>query len=87
MLGVWGPKWVPEAVAFLTAKYASSHFSWYCSKKLTYICVSTLQNIYFNITVSGKFDKFVFQNWFSLQIHYSANQRSGAHLGPQVLHF
>ena len=29
---------------------------------------------------SGHFDKFVLQNWFSLQIHKSVN-----HLGPQNL--
>ena len=28
-LGILGPKWAPEAVTLLTAKYAFSHFSWY----------------------------------------------------------
>ena len=40
----------------------------FSSKNLTYICVGTLQNIYFNTRDSRHFDKFVFQNWFSLQI-------------------
>ena len=38
-----------EALAFLTLKYAFSHFSWYFFfKKLTSIYVGTWQNIYFN---------------------------------------
>ena len=41
---------VLEALAFLTVKYAFSHFSWYFFfKKLTSIYVGTLQNIYFYI--------------------------------------
>ena len=41
----------------------------FSSKNLTYIFVGTLQNICFNIQDSGHFDKFVLQNWFSLQTH------------------
>ena len=45
-LGVWGLLRAPEAVAFLTVKNAFFHFSWhFSSKKLTYIHVSTSQNI------------------------------------------
>ena len=52
-----------EALAFLTIKYAFSHFSWYFFFKfLMYICVDTLQNIYFNMKDSGHFDKCNF--WF-----------------------
>ena len=52
-----------EALAFLTMKYAFSHFSWYfVFKFLMYICVGTLQNIYFNMKDSGHFDKCNF--WF-----------------------
>ena len=68
--GVWGALRALEAVALLTVKYAFSLFSWYfSSKNLTYNYVGTLQNIYFNIKDSGHFDKFVLQNWFSLQIN------------------
>ena len=52
-----------EAFAFLTIRYAFSHFSWYFFFKFfMYICVGTLQNIYFNMKDSGHFDKCNF--WF-----------------------
>ena len=39
-----------EALAFLTVKYAFSHFSGtFSSNYLMYICVDELQNIYFNM--------------------------------------
>ena len=34
--GVWGPLRAPEAVAFLTVKYAFSHFSWYFFQKINF---------------------------------------------------
>ena len=47
-----------EALAFLTVKYAFSHFPWYFfSKFLMYICVGTLTNIYFNMKYSDHLDK------------------------------
>ena len=46
------------ALAFLTLKYAFSHFSWYFFFKiLMYICVGTLTNIYFNMTDSDHLGK------------------------------
>ena len=68
--GVWGPLRTPEAVTLLNVKYAFSHFSWYLFfKSLTYIHVGTYTKYLFQCKVSGYFDKFVLQNWFSLQIH------------------
>ena len=84
--GVWGPLRAPEAVTLLTIKYAFSHFSWQLFfKSLTYIYVGTCTKYLFQYKASGYFDKFVLQNWFTLQIHQSVNQESGAHLGPQKL--
>ena len=46
------------AHAFLTLKYAFSHFSWYFFFKiLMYICVGTLTNIYFNMKDSDHLGK------------------------------
>ena len=68
--GVWGPLRAPEAVTLLTVKYAFSHLSWYLFfKSLTYIYVGTYTKYLFQYKASGNFDKFVLQNWFSLQIH------------------
>ena len=68
--GVWGLLRAPEAVTLLTVKYAFSHFSWYLFfKSLTYIYVGTYTKYLFQYKDSGNFDKFVLQNWFSLQIH------------------
>ena len=59
----------PEAVTLLTVKYAFSHFSWYFFfKNLTYIYVGTYTKYLFQYKASGNFDKFVLQNWCSLQI-------------------
>ena len=69
-LGVWGPLRAPEAVTLLTVKYTFSHLSWYLFfKSLTYIYVGTYTKYLFQYKASGNFDKFVLQNWFSLQIH------------------
>ena len=58
-----------EALAFLTIKYAFSHFSWYFFFKfLMYICIGTLLNIYFNMRDSGDFDKC---NFWSLYLRKS----------------
>ena len=58
-----------EAIAFLTIKYAFSHFSWYFFFKfLMYICIGTLLNIYFNMRDSGDFDKC---NFWSLYLRKS----------------
>ena len=47
---------VLEAFAFLTLKYAFSHFSGaFSSNYLMYICVGKLQNIYFNMKDSEHF--------------------------------
>ena len=68
--GVWGPLRAPEAVTLLTVKYAFSHFSWSLFfKSLTYIYVVTYTKYIIQYKASGYFDKFVLQNWFSLQIH------------------
>ena len=68
--GVWGPLRAPEAVTLLTVKYAFSHLSWYLFfKSLTYIYVGTYTKYLFQYKACGNFDKFVLQNWFSLQIH------------------
>ena len=68
-LGVWSLLRAPEAVKLLTVKYAFSHFSWYFFfKNLTYIYVGTYTKYLFQYKASGNFDKFVLQNWFSLQI-------------------
>ena len=68
--GFWGPLRAPEAVQHLTVKYTFSHFSWYLFfKSLTYIYVGTYTKYLFQCKASGYFDKFVLQNWFSLQIH------------------
>ena len=84
--GVWGLLRAPEAVTLLTVKYAFSHFSWYLVfKSLIYIYVGTYTKYIIQYKASGYFDKFILQNWFSLQIHSSVNQESGAHLGPQKL--
>ena len=57
-LGVRGLLRAPEAIALLSVRYAFSHIIWYfSSKKLTYIYVGTLQNIYFNTRDSWHFDK------------------------------
>ena len=78
--GVWGPIRAPEAVTFLTVKYAFSHFSFYLFfKSLTYIYAGTCTKYLFQYQASGYFDKFVLQNWFGLQIHWSVNQES---VGP-----
>ena len=46
------------ALAFLTLKYAFSHFSWYFFFKiLMYISVGTLTNIYFNVKDSDHLGK------------------------------
>ena len=67
---VWGPLRAPEAVTLSTVKCAFSHFSWYLFfKSLTYIYVGTYTKYLFQYKASGNFDKFVVQNWFSLQIH------------------
>ena len=85
-LGFWGPKQAPEAVTLLTVKYAFSHCSWYLFfKNLTYNYVGTYTKYLFQYKASGYFDKFVLQNWFSLHMHQSVNQESGAYLGPQKL--
>ena len=69
-LGVWGPLRAPEAVTLLNVKYAFSPFSWdLFFKSLTYIYVGTYTKYLFQCKASGYFDKFVLQNWFSLQIH------------------
>ena len=66
-----------------------------------YLCVGTLQNIYFNVKDSGYFDKCnisllnmrkslrqIFFFLFSLQTHQSISWGFGAHLGTQkLLHF
>ena len=68
----WGskPKRALEAVTLLTVKYAFSHFSWYLFfKSLTYIYVGTCTKYLFQYKASGYFDKFVLQNWFTLEIH------------------
>ena len=67
--GVWGPLRAPEAVTLLTVKYAFSHFSWSLFLSLTYIYVVTYTKYIIQYKASGYFDKFVLQNWFSLQIH------------------
>ena len=68
--GVWGPLKAPEAVTLLTVKYAFSHFSWSLFfKSLTYIYVVAYTKYIIQYKASGHFDKFVLQNWFSLQIH------------------
>ena len=68
--GGLGLLWTLEAVTFLTVKYAFSNFSWYSFfKNLTYIYVDTYTKYLFQYEASGHFDKFVHQNWFSLQIH------------------
>ena len=68
--GVWGPLRASEAVTLLTVKYAFSHFSWSLFfKSLTYIYVVTYTKYIIQYKASGYFDKFVLQNWFSLQIH------------------
>ena len=47
-----------EALAFLTLKYAFSHFSWYFFFKfLMYISVGALTNIYFSMKDSDNLDK------------------------------
>ena len=64
-----GPLRAPEAVTLLTVKYAFSHFSWYFFfKNLTYIYMGIYTKYLFQYKASGKFDKFVLKNWFSLQI-------------------
>ena len=69
-LGVWGLLRALEAVTLLTVKYAFSHFSWSLFfKSLTYIYVVTYTKYIIQYKASGYFDKFVLQNWFSLQIH------------------
>ena len=61
-LGVWGPNWVPEAVALLTVKCAFYHFPWYFFFKiLTYIYVGTYTKYLIQYKASGHFDKFVLQ--------------------------
>ena len=85
-LGVWGPLTASEAVTLLTVKYAFSYFSWYFFfKNLTYIYMGIYTKYLFQYKASGNFDKFVLQNWFSLQIFLSVNQESRAHLGLQKL--
>ena len=69
-LGVWGPLKVPESVTLLTVKCVFSHFSWsFFFKNLTYTYVDTYRKYLFQYKASGHFDKFVLQNWFSLQIN------------------
>ena len=57
----WGPgpalgPW--KFLDFLALKYAFSHFSWYFFFKFfMYICLGTLQNIYFNMKDSDYLDK------------------------------
>ena len=68
--GMWGPLRAPEAVTLLNVKYAFPPFYWYLFfKNLTYIYVGTYTKYLFQYKASGYFDKFVLQNWFSLQMH------------------
>ena len=68
--GVWDPLRAPEAVTLLNVKYAFPPFYWYhFFKNLTYIYVGTYTKYLFQYKASGYFDKFVLQNWFSLQMH------------------
>ena len=58
------------SITLLTVKCTFSHFSWYLFfKSLTYIYVGTYTKYLFQYKASANFDKFVVQNWFSLQIH------------------
>ena len=85
-LGVWYLLRAQEAVTLLTVKCAFSHFSWYFFfKNVTYIYVGTYTKYLIQYKASGHFDKFVLQNWFSLQIHNSVKQESEVHLEPQKL--
>ena len=58
LAGVQGLPWDPGSSCIFSLKYTFPHFSYYFFFKfLTYVCVGTLQNIYFNMKDYDHFDK------------------------------